>query len=89
LEFCLKHTHKNCMNGLKKPIPRDPRCMNYPSNQGFTLPTSIGGFQGPGTHLLAESSWWAGYTPAPRELSVGRVHTCLPRALGGQAQHAC
>jgi hypothetical protein len=33
--------------GSKKPIPRAPWCMNFPQNWGFTLPTSIGGFQGP------------------------------------------
>jgi hypothetical protein len=33
-------THETCMNELEK-------CMNFPKNLDFTLPTSIEGFQGP------------------------------------------
>jgi hypothetical protein len=35
-------THETCMNELEK-------CMNFSKNLDFTLPTSIGGFRGPGS----------------------------------------
>jgi hypothetical protein len=77
------------VSALMQPSKLLPPHLNKP--QVYTTVCSFPprDLSGKGTHLLSKRSCWAGYTPACQELLVGRVHTCLPRALGGKAQPAC
>jgi hypothetical protein len=46
LEFCLKHTHKNCMNGLKKANPPCPPMYEFPLKSRFYITHLYRGFPG-------------------------------------------
>jgi hypothetical protein len=46
LEFCLKHTHQNCMNGLKNANPPWPPMYEFPLKSRFYITHLYRGFPG-------------------------------------------
>jgi hypothetical protein len=78
LEFCLKHTHKNCMNGLKKANPPCPPTYEFPLKSRFYSTHLYRGF--PGSCEISNSQ----YCPRGRGRGRGQVRGRVGDGYGYQ-----